>query len=161
MTEDSTTDVPRLTTPRLVLEPVSAEQARAIRDGRLDGLQVGAGWPHDDTLDGLLGVAEEQSFGWLVLLDGVVIGDCGVHGRPDGAGEVEIGYGLAAPARGAGYGTELVAALASYLGSRPDVRRIVAGTDPANVPSRLVLERAGFAETGVDGGEVRFALDAP
>ncbi|SCE67676.1 GNAT family N-acetyltransferase [Micromonospora mirobrigensis] len=153
--------VPRLVAGRLVLEPLDGPAASAVRAGDLAGLTVADGWPHDDTLDGLGGIADGHSFGWLVTLDGVVIGDCGVHGPADEHGDIEIGYGLAAPHRGHGHGAEVVAALTRHLLSRPEVRRVVAGTEAGNRPSRRVLERAGFRHTGTDGDELRYAADTP
>lgn len=151
--------VPRLTASDLVLEPLTADSAAAILAGDLSALTPGAGWPHDDTLDGLRGIAEDRSFGWLVTLHGTVIGDCGVHGTADPSGEIEIGYGLAAPYRGRGHGTTTVAAITRYLLSRAEVRRVVAGTDPGNVPSRRVLDSVGFVEVGMHDGEVRYAIE--
>ena len=123
----------RIATKRLVLDPVARETARAVVDGT-DGLQHGPGWPHADTLDALR-MVEHGSEAWLVLEDGVVVGDAGTHGPPDEHGDIEIGYGLAEPARGRGLATELVPALAQHLLARPDVRRVVA---------RAVLARLGF-----------------
>ena len=143
----------RIDTPRLALVRIPAEQARAILAGDHSGLRAGEGWPHDDTLDGLrIAVEHGAPLGWLVVLDGVVIGDCGTHGPADEHGSVEIGYGLAAPYRGRGYGTELVRALADWQLAQPDVRRVTAGVDTANVPSWRALESAGFVcESEADG----------
>ena len=63
----------------------------------------------------------------------------------DAAGSVEIGYGLAAPSRGQGYGSEAVAAVTEWLLSQPEVRQVQAHTLTSNAPSRRVLEKAGFA----------------
>jgi RimJ/RimL family protein N-acetyltransferase len=134
-----------LTTPRLVLEPVDERLARAILAGDLQDLTPAEGWPHDDTKDGLaMAIAHGQPAGWLVNLDGETIGDCGTHGPPDAAGVVEIGYGLAAPFRGRGYGSEVVAAITTWLLSRPDVRVVKATVLSRNAASRRVLEKAGF-----------------
>jgi RimJ/RimL family protein N-acetyltransferase len=135
----------RIVTERLVLEPLTQETAQAVVDGLPDGLRHGAGWPHADTLDALGMVAKHGSEAWLILEDGVVIGDAGTHGPPDEAGDVEIGYGLAEPARGRGLSSEFVPALAELLLARPEVRRVVAREVLAeNMPSRRALERAGF-----------------
>ncbi|HKS99472.1 MAG TPA: GNAT family N-acetyltransferase [Rugosimonospora sp.] len=139
--------------------PLAPESARAILDGDLSGWTPAEGWPHKDTADGLRGVTG-GSLGWLVTLDGAVIGDCGTLGGVRPSGDIEIGYGLAAPYRGQGYGTELVRALAGWLRARPGVRRVVAGTLPDNIASRRVLEHAGFTEDGVEAGEVRYALSS-
>jgi RimJ/RimL family protein N-acetyltransferase len=148
-----------LVTDRLVLEPLSQETARAVVEGRPDGLQRGDGWPHDDTLDALRMVAEHGSEAWLILEDAVVVGDAGTHGPPDEQGDIEIGYGLAAPSRGRGLSSEFVPALAQHLLARPGVTRVVARavlTD--NIPSRRALERAGFALEREEDGLVWYAL---
>jgi len=143
-----------LQTARLRLEPVPAEVARAIVAGDLSGLVVAEGWPHEDTVDGLAMTIESgYPTSWLIRAGGVVIGDCGIHGAVDAAGCVEIGYGLAAPSRGRGYGSEAVAAIIEWLLSVPDVREIRAHTLIGNAPSRRVLEKAGFKFAGVDDQE--------
>jgi RimJ/RimL family protein N-acetyltransferase len=135
------------------LVPLTADGARRIVDGDLEGLEHTAGWPHDDTVDGLRLVAGGAS-AWLVELDGVVIGDCGTTG-PLGP-EVEIGFGLAAECRGRGYGSELVRLLAAALVEDPRVSSVVAHTLPANAASRRVLEKAGFVFDGEQDGLVRY-----
>jgi RimJ/RimL family protein N-acetyltransferase len=142
---------------RLELLALTPERAQAILDGDRSGLTLGAGWPHEDTFDGLRGVTG-GSYGWLVLLDGQVIGDCGTLGGVSPSGDIEIGYGLAEPFRGQGYGTELVQGLVDWFRGQPGVRRLVAGTVPGNVPSRRVLERAGFTVEREDPSEARYAL---
>ena len=150
----------RIVTERLVLEPLSRETARAIVDGAPDGLVRGGGWPHADTLDALRMVAEYGSEAWLVLEDGVVVGDAGTHGPPDEAGDVEIGYGLAESVRGRRLSSEFVAALAETLLARPDVRRVVANDVlAANTASRRALERAGFRLVRETDGLTWYALD--
>ena len=143
----------QIDTPRLRLLPISQEQADAILAGDLSGVRAGEGWPHADTLDGL-----RLAPGWFVVLDGLVIGDCGTWGGPDDEGSVEIGYGLAAPYRGRGYGGELVAALSRWLLGQPAVRRVTAETEAGNLPSRRALERAGFALEAEDGGTLTYVL---
>jgi RimJ/RimL family protein N-acetyltransferase len=79
-----------------------------------------------------------------------VVGDCGWYGPPGPDGDVEIGYGLAAPYRGRGIGSAAVTALLDWLATQPGVARVVAETDATNTASRRLLERLGFvlAETG-------------
>ena len=97
--------------------------------------------------------------GWLVTVGGEVIGDIGTHGPVDEAGRVEIGYGLAAPSRGQGYGSEAVAAVTDWLLSQPGVRQVRAHTLTSNAPSRRVLEKAGFTYVGLDEGEALYQRD--
>jgi len=151
-----------LQTARLRLEPLTAETARAIVAGDLSGLAAAGltaadGWPHEDTADGLA-MAGKGGYppGWLITADGAVIGDIGTHGPVDEAGRVEIGYGLAAPSRGQGYGSELVAAITDWLLSQPGVRQVRAHTLTDNMPSRRVLEKAGFTYVGLDEGEALY-----
>jgi ribosomal-protein-alanine N-acetyltransferase len=149
----------RIVTSRLVLEPLPRETARAIVAGTPDGLRRGAGWPHADTLDGIGMAAEHGSEAWLILEDGVVIGDAGTFGPPDAHGDVEIGYGLAEPSRGHGLASEFVPALAQHVLARDGVRRVVArGVLVDNTPSRRALERAGFQLEREEGGLVWYAL---
>jgi len=146
-----------LQTARLRLEPLTAETVKAILSGDLSGLTAAEGWPHEDTADGLA-MAGKGGYppGWLITAGGAVIGDCGTHGPVDEAGRVEIGYGLAAPSRGQGYGSEAVAAVTEWLLSQPGVRQVRAHTLTSNAPSRRVLEKAGFQYIGLDEGEALY-----
>jgi RimJ/RimL family protein N-acetyltransferase len=159
-----------LQTARLRLEPLTAEMARAILAGDLSGLATTGlattglaaadGWPHEDTADGLaMAVKTGHPPGWLVTVGGTVIGDIGTHGPVDEAGRVEIGYGLAAPSRGQGYGSEAVAAVTEWLLSQPGVRQVRAHTLTSNAPSRRVLEKAAFTYAGLDEGEALYQRD--
>jgi RimJ/RimL family protein N-acetyltransferase len=143
----------RIVTQRLELRPVRREEAAALVAGEGCGLPAGQGWPHTDTLDGMrLALEHGGSLGWLVVLDGCVVGDCGIHGGADDDGTVEIGYGLAGPYRGRGLGTELCRALTDWLLADPAVRQVVAATHAAaNPASRRVLEKAGFVLDRVVG----------
>ena len=143
-----------------MLEPLAPETARAIVAGEPDGLQHGAGWPQADTLDGVRMVAEHGAEAWLILEDGVVVGDAGTFGssrrrrrrrdrvRPRGA--------VARPR----LASEFVPALAQHVLAREGVRRVVArGVLADNVPSRRALERAGFEVEREEAGLVWYALE--
>lgn len=141
----------RLLTERLVLAPVDVRTARRVVAGRLGGMPVSPGWPHDETVEALAVTVErgdDAPPGWLVVrrLDRSIVGDCGWHDWPDGDGEVEIGYGLAEPARGQGLGTELCEAMLAWTWGQPGVRRVVARVRPDNEASRRLLRRLGFRE---------------
>jgi ribosomal-protein-alanine N-acetyltransferase len=150
----------RIATARLVLAPVSDELAAAVVAGDVSALAAGEGWPHDDTLDGLrMALEHGHAAGWFVTREGVVIGDCGTHGEPDESGDVELGYGLAAPYRGRGYGTEVVIGLSRWLLGQHGVRRVVARRVAVdNTPSRRALERAGFVLESSDAQHTWYAL---
>jgi RimJ/RimL family protein N-acetyltransferase len=134
-----------LQTSRLHLEPISDEVARAITSGDVDGLSPADGWPQAGTMNGIaLAVEHGHPPGWLVRCSSGVIGDCGIRAPVDDAGCVEIGYGLAAPYRGQGFGSELVQAISDWLLAQPIVSTVCARTLPSNAASRRVLEKAGF-----------------
>ena len=146
----------------VTLVPVSPAQARAVVAGDLSGIAAARGWPHADTVDALRPVAasDDGTGTFLVVHDGLVVGECGWFGPPGEAGEVEIGYGLAAPSRGRGLGGAAVRALVEWVGAQPGVRLVVAHTDPANTASRRLLERLGFTLDGLRDRNVRYVLSA-
>ena len=151
----------KIETPRLVLVQLPEETARAVFAGDLSSLPHAAGWPHDDTLDGLrMTLApDEPSRVWLVMLGTIVIGDCGTVGGVNPSGDVELGYGLAAEHRGFGYGTEVLTGLSRWLIEHPGVFRVVAREVLAsNIPSRRALERVGFLLEREAEGRTWYAL---
>jgi RimJ/RimL family protein N-acetyltransferase len=143
-----------LETDRLQLEPITRAVASAIAAGDVAGLGAADGWPHEHTKDGVaLAIEHGQPAGWLVRLGGRVIGDCGIHAPVDDLGCVEIGYGLASPYRGRGYGTEVVAAISDWLLAQPGISAVRATTLIDNPASRRVLEKAGFTVVELVEGE--------
>lgn len=143
-----------LRTSRLHLEPITAQVALSIAAGDVAGLDPGDGWPHANTKNGVAMALEHgQPAGWLVRWEGQVIGDCGIHAPADDDGCVEIGYGLAGPYRGRGFGTELVVAISDWLLARRDVSTVLASTSATNFASRRVLEKAGFTMVGATEDE--------
>ncbi|MCW2667340.1 MAG: acetyltransferase, family, partial [Frankiales bacterium] len=153
--------------PRVVLVPVERAVADAVVAGDLQALtaalagaslQPGPGWPHADSVDALRGQAEHGGAGtWLVVDGDQVVGDCGWLGGPDATGDAEIVYGLAAPSRGQGLGTEAVALLAAWAEQQPGVHRVVAEVLQGNDGSRRLLQRLGFDEELTLPPYVRYA----
>ena len=88
----------------------------------------------------------------LALKDGVPIGD-GMLLRRDPADPVEVGYELHPDHWGQGYATEICGALVELAVEMFPDEPIAAVIDPANVASRVVLERSGFVETGTGTDE--------
>lgn len=90
---------------------------------------------------------------WIISLDsGERIGDLCFKGlSPEGV--VEIGYGFLPAFYGKGYATESVIAMVDWASRQPGVKAIEAETDPHNIASRRVLQKAGFVPTGVWGEE--------
>ena len=92
-----------------------------------------------------------------------LLGAIGVHPAPHRR-EIEIGYWLAAAARGQGLATEAQTAMLGRLALRHADCRIVAECHPANARSLALLERAGFRPTGRAGrrpGRVLLVRQAP
>jgi RimJ/RimL family protein N-acetyltransferase len=134
---------------RVVLQPITHEEVRAFLRGDLSRVRPGEGWPLSESVPGSppwrLSLKFDIEVNWLVLVEGVVIGDCFTHGGADEAGDIEIGYALAEPYRRQGYGTDLVAALSWWLLDHDGIERVVArNVDAANLGSRRTLERVGF-----------------
>lgn len=151
----------RIETPRLVLVPTSPDLVQAILAGDLSAVRAGEGWPMEDSLVPMRTAAKYgvELPGWLVKLDDAVIGDSHTHGLPDEAGDIEIGYNLAEPYRGRGYGSELVKGLSQWLLAQPRVKRVVARHVPVeNIPSRRALESAGFVLEQADEQHTWYAL---
>lgn len=161
----------RLFADRVELTPLPVPAAAALpadRDaaGRLLGARLSTEWP-DPHLLGVLGRhvgarANTECFGVWVMIErssATVVGDIGFRGPPDDAGAIELGYSVVPGCRGRGYATEAAATLVGWAMTQPDVRLIVAGCHPDNVPSVRTLERVGFRRTGRADGEIRWSYD--
>jgi len=59
-------------------------------------------------------------------------------------GEVEVSYAIAEGARGRGYAAEALAEACTWVAGAFALRRLIAVTASANLPSRRTLDRAGF-----------------
>jgi RimJ/RimL family protein N-acetyltransferase len=163
-----TINVPRVPTPRLVLEGVTPAAARDLRLGGDGGFAWVEGGPCEGTREaaGMVVQAHEAGvhrpeWGMFVLVrreDGRAVGAMGFHGPPDGDGRAEVGYDLAGPARGRGYATEALRALAALALAREEVRALRAVVERWNTPSQGVVTRAGFTLAGEDGGRLVYEL---
>ena len=85
---------------------------------------------------------------WFIIekKDGSKIG--GISHFPVGE-LLEIGYTIIPSERSKGYCTEAVKIIVDYLFLSRDIVRIQAGTNPRNVASQRVLEKAGFRKEGL------------
>ena len=63
--------------------------------------------------------------------------------------QLEVGYSFVPSERGKGYGTEALEMMVDFLFLTKDAVRIQAQTDPRNLASQRVLEKAGFKKEGV------------
>jgi RimJ/RimL family protein N-acetyltransferase len=160
---------PLVEAERLTLEGLTVPAAADLALGGDGGFAWVPGGPFDGTREGagLVAAAYEKGTfrpGWgsYVLVrrdDDRAVGSMGFHGPPDAEGRVEIGYDLAAAARGQGYATEALRALAAWALAEEDVVTVTARVDPGNTASRHVLERSGFRRVGhldEDGGVLLF-----
>jgi [ribosomal protein S5]-alanine N-acetyltransferase len=98
---------------------------------------------------------------WLIVLKtgNAGIGLVGFKGKPDAAGEVEIGYGIDPAYQGKGYMTEAVGALVNWAFAHPECKAITAhGVRPDNFASQKVLVKNGFSETGTNDSGINFIL---
>ncbi len=155
--------MPDLTTPRLVLHELTLAEGDALHAGRRpDGWAYEEQYPLPDTKDGVAFLVRHrvEPFGFYFVVrreDGLVIGEIGFAGPPV-EGSVMIGYAIVPSARGKGYATEAIEALAGWALSRPEVDVVRAQTLPDNEPSARALLRAGFSELEPGPSFRRFAL---
>ena len=184
---DAGASVPQpLHTRRLVLLPLGASLMTAILDGHASTVACEIGdcdlsdW--DDALAMLRqrrsDLAADSSLApWVPRAivrrsDGVVIGHINFHSAPDPdylrphvEGAVESGYTIFTRYRRLGYASEALVALIDWAHSTHGVAWIAVSVGTANLPSRLMAERLGFAPVGVweddeDGVEVVYAREA-
>ncbi|NUT04417.1 MAG: GNAT family N-acetyltransferase [Hamadaea sp.] len=83
----------------------------------------------------------------MTILDaatGEFAGDIGFYYFMRGLQEGMIGYSLRREFRGRGFATRAADLVARWAFEQAGVARVIAGTDPRNVASQKVLERAGF-----------------
>jgi len=87
------------------------------------------------------------------------VGAGGYFGPPDAGGTVEIGYSVVSGFRARGFAGEIVRALVEHAFSTSGVKRVIAHTQPENIGSVKVLERAGFflVGAGQEPGTVQYA----
>ncbi|MER7839363.1 GNAT family N-acetyltransferase [Streptomyces sp. NPDC096040] len=153
---------------RLDLVGIRPAEARDLRLGGDGGFEWIEGGPYEGTREaaGFLLKAYEggvlrPEFGVFALVrreDGRAVGGLGFHSAPDEEGRVEIGYDLTESARGNGYATEALRALADWALARDDVTSLFATVEPANIPSLAVVSRAGFTKVSEDGEGLAFEL---
>ncbi|GAA2270471.1 acetyltransferase [Streptomyces ruber] len=132
--------------------------------GPAEGTRVGAGLVFTAYQAGALH-PEWGTFALVRTEDGRALGALGFHSAPDEDGHVEIGYDLVEAARGHGYATEAVRALADWAGRRAretgDVRRLWAVVDTSNTASQRVVERSGFRRVDEEGEQFAYELRLP
>ena len=92
---------------------------------------------------------EMLDFHWVDKVSGAVIGKGGFHHIDWAIPKFEIGYWLGSAYMGKGYCTEAVIGLVDFAKTVLGARRIEIRSQPANIASRAVAERAGFTLEGI------------
>lgn len=170
---------PAIRTERLTLTGVTPAAAHDLRAGGDGGFRWVDGGPFDGTREaaGMIVKAYESGvhrpeWGMFVLVrneDGRALGGIGFHGPPDEQRRAEVGYDLAVTARGHGYATEALRALAERALSadgagNPDdangVDELFAVIDRDNTPSQGVVTRAGFVPADAEADRTGTGADA-
>ncbi|MFI0812590.1 GNAT family N-acetyltransferase [Streptomyces echinatus] len=146
------------------IRPAAADDLRLGGTGGFDWIEDG---PYEGTRQAcsyLMKAYEagvhRPEFGVFALVrpeDGRTVGGIGFHGVPDEEGRVEIGYDLVEGARGNGYATEALRALAGWALAREEVDLVFLTIEHDNAPSQGVALRAGFTRATVE--EERIAHD--
>ncbi|GAA4889142.1 GNAT family N-acetyltransferase [Streptomyces coeruleoprunus] len=170
--------LPRLTTwrwhsdpvrgERLVLCEVAPRSATDLHTTGSGGFAWAGNGPGDGTrfAAGMVAKAFDSGTyrpGWgtyaiVRTSDRRAIGGIGFHAAPDADGRAEIGYDLVESARGDGYATEALRALADWAFTHPHVTVLTATVDLGNAPSHGVLTRAGFTATGTTDAHTTYEL---
>jgi RimJ/RimL family protein N-acetyltransferase len=160
----------RLQSPRLELVEVTPQLAQADLDdvpqlGRLLNARIPEGWPPEhwepQAIRWLMEKARAHPddrgwFAWYVVLQGdaapdqhrTLVGTCGLRGRADAAGVIEIGYGIVAEHQRRGYATEACRAVMAWALRDSEVRIIVAETYPHLLASLGVMRKLGMTSLG-------------
>ena len=146
----------------IALVPATREVAAAVVTGSVVPVQHAPDWPHADTADALRPLAEHPDDTgpgtFLVLEDGVVVGDCGWFGPPT-EGLVDIGYGVAPSVRGRGVGRSAVRLLLSWVAEQ-GATEVRAEVLPGNEASLRLLAGLGFVDVGEHAGHRVLRLTA-
>lgn len=166
---------PRLTTERLVLEPLRSDHAELLVAMNADPAVMrfisGESFSRERTLRSLpTWVADQRGLGfWAGFQDGDFVGVWCLERDRDGAGAAELSYRLPRSAWGRGLATEGAAAVLDHGFGTVGLQRVWAETMAVNRASRAVLERLGFTferslpgdppTEGWEEGEVVYAVD--
>lgn len=150
----------RLSTPRLLLRPLVAEDAPALF-AIFSNPQVMRYWntpPWSSVAVAADFIREEQRAMHdglrltLAIVDaqsGELLGKCLLFNYRSESRRAEIGFGIATSAWGKGYVQEAAGELLRYAFEALQLNRIEAEIDPTNLASGRALERLGFTREGL------------
>jgi RimJ/RimL family protein N-acetyltransferase len=165
----------RIVTERLVVrcwDPADAPKLKEAIDSSIEHLRAWMPWAYNEPqtleekvalLRGFRGQFDKDEDFIYAIFDreeSRVLGGSGLHTRI-GEHAREIGYWIRADAEGNGYVTEAVAALTRVGFELEGLDRIEIRVEPANVRSRRIPERLGYAEEATLRGRIRNAQNEP
>jgi RimJ/RimL family protein N-acetyltransferase len=148
--------LPELTTERLALRELTAEDAEALFAYRSHpNVARYQSWQPASIEDAHAFLASLKlhppytggtwrQLGIELRADGSLIGDCGIHVLKTDSRHAEIGYTIAPDHQRNGYGTEAVRAVLGMLFGPLRMKRVAARTLAGNRASKALLERIGF-----------------
>ncbi len=151
----------RILTKRLVLDPVTSENAATLwKIMQSGGLREFQDVPRHTREEFARRVASRPKhfdsraigrFEWLVILAATnqAIGWVSLRIGDHARGTAELGYSLLGPHRGNGYASEAARGVVDNAFASTDLKTIDACCVPANVPSRSLLMGIGFEEVRV------------
>ena len=87
-------------------------------------------------------------FAFVLRESGALVGDCGLKVHESEPRHATIGITLSPEYQHRGLAAEGLSCLFDHLFTKTEVRRVVADTDPDNVPSWRLLERLGMRREG-------------
>jgi RimJ/RimL family protein N-acetyltransferase len=158
MDDSSPAALPTLTTERLVLRPVTADDLDLMIELNSDPAVMtfvrGRAATAQETADEWCQRLERQSdpargLGYWAGFEGAALvgwwSASAFEGRPEVSG---VGYRLAAASWGRGLATEGARVMVERAFARPEIDRVLASTMAAHAGSRRVLEKLGMEHTG-------------
>lgn len=166
-----------LITNRLILEPMTLPLVEAVFRGdrealeQIAGAKIPAAWPgralveraFSASLEAIRADPETRLWGDRLMItrdapggspERLVIGSIIFHGRPDGSGVAEVGYGVEESWQRKGVATEGTRAAVEWALAQPGVRVVTATTPPWHAASIRVLEKSGLARVGTEEHEM-------
>ena len=157
----------RLETERLTLVPFTSSDAQLLLAG-IRRPDWSTGYPTEGDLVIARMIAKNPAsfvstnrFGPYTVIERtrrLWIGGVGFMGPPDRDGAVELGYGIASEWWNRGMATEAVCGLLELAWSQPSVSRVFARTEPSNMASARVVEKAGMFFVGMENELRHYAV---
>lgn len=143
-----------------VLRPWQMEDAEDLAlilndKGILDNLRDGLPYPYtkvdaETYISAMLAAGPQRDWAFAITVDGRAVGSITATRRENiYIRTAELGYYVARPFWGRGLATNAVRQLCSHVFQSTDILRMGAEVFAENVPSCLVLEKAGFQLEGV------------